>query len=163
MQLMIRACGPEDLDAACALWNAAVEAGNAFPREERLTPETGADFFRSRSFAGLACDAGTGEAVGVYVLQPHRTGRCGHVAEAWYAVKNEARGQRVGEQLVLDRMGRAKAGGFRILQPGPVLAANAPAVKLYRKLGFRQLGVLPGGFRLPDGSYADLIQFYIVL
>ena len=163
MRLIIREYGPADLSAACTLWNEVVEAGNAFPQEEPLTEDTGAAFFRSQTFTGLACDMDTGEAVGLYILHPNNTGRCGHIANASYAVLNRCRGQRVGEQLVLDCMGRAKAAGFRILQFNAVVATNTPALKLYRKLGFRQLGVIPGGFRMPDGAYVDIIPHYILL
>ena len=34
---------------------------------------------------------------------------------------------------------------------------------LYEKLGFTQLGVIPGGFRMPNGTYADIVPHYRVL
>ena len=33
--------------------------------------------------------------------------------------------------------------------------------ELYKKLGFTQLGVIPKGFLLKDGSYEDIIPHYI--
>ena len=39
----------------------------------------------------------------------------------------------------------------------------AGALPLNRKLGFVQLGVIPGGFRRKDGSYEDIIPHYHVL
>ena len=33
----------------------------------------------------------------------------------------------------------------------------------YESLGFQQLGVIPGGFRLSDGSYADICPYYLPL
>ena len=38
-----------DLDTMIAIWNEVVEAGDAFPQEEPLTRETGAEFFASTS------------------------------------------------------------------------------------------------------------------
>ena len=53
--------------------------------------------------------------------------------------------------------------GFRILQFNAVVRSNRAALALYRKLGFVQLGIIPGGFRLNDGSYEDIIPHYYLL
>ena len=45
-----------DLDAMVAIWNEVVEAGDAFPQEEPLTPETGAAFFAAQTYVGVAAD-----------------------------------------------------------------------------------------------------------
>ena len=53
--------------------------------------------------------------------------------------------------------------GFRVLQFNAVVSTNKSALALYKKLGFTQLGVIPGGFRLDGGSYEDIIPHYIEL
>jgi hypothetical protein len=40
------------------------------------------------------------------------------------------------------------------------VATNAVARHIYESLGFVQLGTIPGGFLLPDGSYADICPYY---
>ena len=47
----------------------------------------------------------------------------------------------------------AEAGklGFKVLQFNAVVASNVHARHLYERAGFRQLGVIPGGFRLKTG------------
>jgi ribosomal protein S18 acetylase RimI-like enzyme len=64
---------------------------------------------------------------------------------------------------VKDCLAKAKEIGFRILQFNAVVATNTSALKLYKKLGFTQLGVIPKGFLLKDGSYEDFIPHYIEL
>lgn len=44
-----------------------------------------------------------------------------------------------------------------------VVASNTPAICLYEELGSCPLGKVPGGFRLPDGSYEDILFFYHTL
>ena len=41
-----------------------------------------------------------------------------------------------------------------------VRSRNSAALALYRKLGFTQLGTIPGGFLMKDGSYQDIIPHY---
>ena len=162
MELQITACSPADLPEAVAVWNQVVEAGLAFPQTEPLTTETGAEFFGQQSFTGVARDS-SGELVGLYILHPNNVGRCGHICNASYAVAAECRGQHIGEALVRHSMEMGRELGFCILQFNAVVASNAAALALYRKLGFVQLGVIPGGFRNKKGHYEDIIPHYNLL
>ena len=108
-------------------------------------------------------DEETGSIVGLYILHPNNIGRCGHIANASYAVSAACRGRHIGEQLVRDCMAKGKALGFRVLQFNAVVATNLPARRLYEHIGFTQLGTIPGGFRQKDGSYADICPYYIEL
>ena len=53
--------------------------------------------------------------------------------------------------------------GFGIMQFNAVVRSNTHALSLYKKLGFVQLGIIPGGFRMKDGHYEDIIPHYYVL
>ena len=90
-------------------------------------------------------------------------GRCGHICNTSYAVKEGKRGLHIGEQLVLNSMQIGKELGYRILQFNAVVATNTHALHLYQRLGFTQLGVIPQGFRMKDGHYEDIIPHYIKL
>ena len=41
-----------------------------------------------------------------------------------------------------------------------VVANNTHAIHLYERLGFIRIGMVEGGFRMPNGSYEDIILFY---
>ena len=45
----------------------------------------------------------------------------------------------------------------------PLTQEQKGALALYKKLGFTQLGVIPGGFLNKDGEYEDIIPHYHVL
>ena len=90
-------------------------------------------------------------------------GRCGHIANASYAVDRAARGRHIGEALVQDCLAAAQEAGFRVLQFNAVVASNLHARHLYERLGFVPLGTVPGGFRLPDGRYEDICLYYHTL
>ena len=53
--------------------------------------------------------------------------------------------------------------GFKVLQFNAVVKSNVPAIKLYKKLGFVKLGIVPEGYLLKDGSYEDIVLFYYKL
>ncbi len=163
MQIVMKPYSMNDLVAAIAVWNQVVTQGIAFPQTDCLTESSGAQFFAQQSYTGVAADAESGKIAGVYILHPNNVGRCGHICNASYAVDEDCRGQGVGEALVRHCMEQAKTLGFRILQFNAVVASNTAALHLYQKLGFTQLGVIPGGFRMDDGKYADIIPHYIVL
>lgn len=103
------------------------------------------------------------EIMGLYILHPNNIGRCGHICNASYAVSGECRGLHIGEKLVKDCIHQGKEYGFRILQFNAVVASNIHARHLYERVGFHQLGVIPGGFRLKSGEYEDICPYYIEL
>ena len=160
MAINIRAYTPADAEAAAAIWNEVVESGVSFPQDTTMTPAEADEFFRSQSHTAVAEDEGAGVILGLYILHPNNVGRCGHTANASYAVYSQARGKHIGEALVKDSMQKAKELGFRNLQFNAVVASNIHAIHLYERLGFIRIGTVAGGFRLPDGNYEDIILFY---
>lgn len=158
---MVRAYETRDLEEMIRIWNEVVEEGVAFPQEEPLTAESGAAFFAAQSYTGVA--EADGQILGLYILHPNNVGRCGHICNASYAVASQARGKHIGSLLVTDCLQQAKALGFRILQFNAVVESNRAARHLYERLGFRQLGTIPGGFRLNDETYVNICPYYIEL
>lgn len=161
MNIIIREYSRRDLKEMIEIWNTVVKEGNAFPQENLLSIKEAEHFFAQQSYTGAAVDDGT--IVGLYILHPNNVGRCGHIANASYAVKKGQRGKHIGERLVKDSIAVAATLSFRILQFNAVVASNLGAIHLYKKLGFKQLGVIPEGFRIEDDHYEDIIPFYITL
>lgn len=160
MNITVRAYTRVDVGEMTRIWNEVVEEGVAFPQTECLTEETGAAFFARQSHCGVAVDE-NGAICGMYILHPNNVGRCGHICNASYAVASASRGLHVGKHLVRDCIARAHALGFRVLQFNAVVATNTRARRLYEKIGFHQLGTIPGGFRMKDGHYEDICPYYI--
>lgn len=161
--IVVRKYMQKDLLEMIRIWNQVVEDGIAFPQEDLLTHESGAQFFSGQTFCGVAEDTTSGKIAGLYILHPNNVGRCGHISNASYAVDNELRGRHVGEKLVLHCMKQAGKEGFRILQFNAVVKSNIHARHLYERCGFTPLGEIPGGFRMKDGHYEDIVPYYIVV
>ena len=160
--MLIRPYTPADLPAMIDIWNEVVEEGIAFPQEEPLDGSSGAAFFAAQSHNGVAVDE-SGRVVGLYILHPNNVGRCGHICNASYAVSSACRGRHIGEALVKDCLIQAKALGFSIMQFNAVVESNLRARRLYERLGFVSLGVIPGGFRMKDGRYENICPYYHLL
>lgn len=159
--LEVRGYTPADVAEMIEIWNEVVRDGIAFPQEEELGLTSGTKFFGSQTHCGVA--VGKGHVLGLYILHPNNIGRCGHIANTSYAVSSTARGMGAGRALVEDSLAQAKLHGFRLMQFNAVVATNARARHIYESLGFVQLGTIPGGFRMPDGSYADICPYYHTL
>ncbi|MEX2783655.1 N-acetyltransferase family protein [Streptococcus sp. H49] len=159
--MLIRKYEQDDLETVRMIWNAIVEEGNAFPQEEVLSKAVAAEFFAGQSYTAVA--EMDGKIVGLYILHPNNIGRCGHICNASYAVSSAARGRHVGEALVQHCLTAAKDLGFRILQFNAVVESNISARRLYEKLGFIQLGTIPGGFRMKDGHFENICPYYYKL
>lgn len=160
MNIEIVPINKENLCGAVEVWNEVVEDGVAFPQEDLLDLATGAAFFAEQTFTGVAMDTDSGTVAGLYILHPNNIGRCGHICNASYAVRRTAKGKGIGEALVRHCITKAGECGFRILQFNAVVASNTAALRLYEKLGFTRLGVIPKGFRM-DNRYEDIVPHYI--
>lgn len=156
--MQVREYTDHDLMDITRIWNEVVEEGMAFPQEESLDMESGAEFFASQSYTGVAEE--NGKVYGLYILHPNNVGRCGHICNASYAVSSDARGKHIGEKLVIDCLKKGKELGFRVLQFNAVVESNIHARHLYERLGFIQLGTIPGGFRMQDGQYENICPYY---
>lgn len=160
MEIKIRKYTDNDIAAMMEIWNDIVEEGIAFPQEDILDEKSAREFFGSQSYTGVA-ENEKSEILGLYILHPNNVGRCGHISNASYAVRSEMRGMHIGEKLVLDCMKQAKTLGFGILQFNAVVATNIHARHLYERVGFKQLGTIPKGFRMKDGHYEDICPYFI--
>ena len=159
--MLVRKYGDADIAAMIEIWNEVVEEGVAFPQEEPLDSQGGKAFFAQQTYCGVAED--NGKIVGLYILHPNNVGRCGHICNASYAVSSACRGRHIGEKLVSHCLEQAKKQGFGILQFNAVVESNVHARHLYERLGFVQLGTIPNGFRMKDGSYQNICPYYHTL
>ena len=154
----IRQYREQDVPEMNRIWNEVVTEGVAFPQLDFLDEQTGKSFFAAQTYCGVAEDEG--KLVGLYILHPNNVGRCGHIANASYAVASAVRGKHIGEKLVSDCLTEAKKAGFKLLQFNAVVENNIHARHLYERLGFVQIGTVPNGFLMKDGTYQNICLYY---
>lgn len=158
MEVQVRPYSKQDVPSMAAIWNRVVMDGMAFPQEEPVTDDEAEEFFGSFDHCGVAV---AGERViGMYEIRPNNIGRCGHIANASYAVDPDCRNMHAGRALVSDSLKQAKRLGYRIMQFNAVVKENSNARHLYESLGFDQIGTIPEGFRDIGGTYHDICIYY---
>jgi len=90
-----------------------------------------------------------------YLLMNFRRGGSSTACVDSLAVSSEARGQKLGEQLLLRGLETAANKGYSEVQL-EVEKGNAPAEKLYEKYGFVPTAVLSGYYHGNDGTQMKL-------
>lgn len=160
--MLIRAASPADAPAIVAIGRELARDGTTYSFLPGAPDDELRDYFlpppgAAPAWAFVACaDA---EVLGCYVLRPNRAGRGGHVANASYAVAERARGRGVGRQMGLHSLEEARRRGFRAMQFNFVVSTN-PALELWKRLGFRVVGTLPGAFDHPTLGFVDALVLF---
>lgn len=162
MNHTFRPAQPGDTPLLREIWNHILEEGSFFPGEEPYQDDGGFAAFLAEQSA-VTCLLADGRVAGYYILHPNNIGRCGHVANASFAMSPAFRGRGLGKHLVARAVEQARELGFRGLQFNAVVVGNRAAVHLYQSAGFQTVGVIPGGFRLKDGTYSDMLVMYLSL
>ena len=146
MKVELRQATPQDGEALWSLFSAILADGTTFAPDEQTSQSSFlADWF-GRGGEQWVADS-DGRLVGAYTLRPNQPGRGAHIATASYGVDAGARGLGVGRALGSHSIERARALGYAAIQFNFVVSTNAPAVRLWKGLGFEVLATLPGAYR----------------
>ncbi|TLY22072.1 MAG: GNAT family N-acetyltransferase [Nitrospirae bacterium] len=95
--------------------------------------------------------------LGAFYLKPNWPGRARHVANAGFMVAPQWRNKGLGWLLGAVMLQYATELGYRSVIFNLVFAENQVARRLWRKLGFSELAVLPGAVLKNDRTYQDAI------
>ena len=141
----IRPASADDIETMWAIFQAAIATEDALPFAGTFEAGT----FRSHWFGVQAAFVAVleGRVAGMYKMGANYPDLGAHVASATYVVDPRVQGRGIGRALVEHSLDRARSEGFLAMQFNYVVSTNAPAVALYRKLGFAVVGTLPEAFR----------------
>ena len=53
--------------------------------------------------------------------------------------------------------------GYKILQFNAVVLSNETAHRLYKKIGFNEIGIVKNGYLNKNNEYEDIVLYYIDL
>ena len=98
-----------------------------------------------------------GTVLGTASMYANRPGPGSHVASASFMVDSRHAGRGTGRALGKHVIEWARENGFRAIQFNAVVETNAPAVALWRSLGFDVLTTVPKAFNHPKHGYVGLL------
>jgi L-amino acid N-acyltransferase YncA len=146
-EVVIRDAGEEDWPAIWPLIREVAAARETYTYPEDIDERTAKDIWtgpaNSRVLVAVSAD---GRVLGTAKMGPNQRGPGAHMASASFMVSADARGLGVGRALGEAVLVAARAAGFRAMQFNAVVETNAPAVKLWRSLGFDIIGTVPEAF-----------------
>ncbi|MEY2526084.1 MAG: hypothetical protein QOE73_855 [Verrucomicrobiota bacterium] len=100
------------------------------------------------------------EVMGSYILKANQPGLGAHVANASFIVAPNARGLGIGRTMGEHCLTEARRLGFRAMQFNFVVSTNESAVRLWKQLGFKIVGTLPGAFRHSQKGCVDVYVMF---
>jgi L-amino acid N-acyltransferase YncA len=158
----IRDATAEDWPAIWGFMQGIVEAGETFSWDRDINPEVAqARWFPPPPGRTVVAVDDEGRVVGTAVSGPNHGGPARHVSTASFMVDPGRGGGGIGRALGTDVLEQARRDGFRAMQFNAVVETNAPAVALWKSLGFRVLTTVPEAFDHPKHGYVGLhIMFF---
>jgi GNAT superfamily N-acetyltransferase len=137
----IRPFAPGDHAEFFAAFEQIVNDREGFPQAPPLT-RAACDAYWFGAASAVWVVRVEGALAGGYYVKPNFVGRAAHIANAGYFVVAAHRGRGLGRRLVVHSLDQARRLGYDAMQFNLVFASN-PARRMYRDLGFREIGVLP--------------------
>jgi RimJ/RimL family protein N-acetyltransferase len=153
----------QDIEPLRSLYRVIVEEGTSYPHDRFPDEDAFIDYwFRGKStVAAYVPDrAHAIGMVGAFYLKPNWPGRARQVANAGFIVAPGWRNKGLGWLLGATMLTYAKQLGYRSVIFNLVFSENVAARHLWDKLGFKELGVIPGAVRKNDGTYQDSIIMF---
>jgi GNAT superfamily N-acetyltransferase len=141
VQIEIRPYAPDDRDEFFAAFEQIANDGEGFPLATPLTREAFDGYWFGHSSVVWVVEI-DGVLGGGYYIKPNFVGRAAHIANAGYFLLPAHRGGGLGRRMVEESFDQARRLGFDAMQYNLVFASN-PARRMYRELGFQEIGVIP--------------------
>jgi ribosomal protein S18 acetylase RimI-like enzyme len=129
----------------------------ALPRDMRRADALA--YWRAPGHAVFVAEAG-GAVLGTCYLRQNQAGGGDHVANSGFMTAPQARGRGIARAMAQHSLAEAPRRGFTAMQFNFVVASNEPAVRLWRDLGFAEVGRLPQAFRHPRLGLVDALVMY---
>jgi len=160
--LTIREATDRDRPAIWKIFEATVAPGDSFVYDPNTPREEAEAYWFAKGTRTYVAER-DGKVVGSYILRPNRPGLGNHVSNAGFMVAPAARRFGIGLAMGEHALAEARRLGYSAMQFNFVISTNETAVRLWKRLGFRIVGTLPGAFRHSRKGMVDAYVMYRLL
>lgn len=157
--LLIRRVRKNDRDAIWQIFRAVVAKGDTYVFDPHISRAKALNYWfgqERRCYVAVSDE----RILGTYILSVNQPGLGSHVANAGFMVAPSAQGRGVGRAMGEHCLREAERLGFRAMQFNFVVSTNEAALRLWKDLGFRIVGRLPGAFRHAQKGFVDVYVMY---
>ncbi len=136
-----------------------IKEGYSYPQTIPFTYNDFLNYFFSAKSKVLICK-NDNEIIGGFYIKPNFPGKSSHIANCGYIVKKEHRGKGIGFYLGKSSIDTAKELGYTSMIFNLVFSENVTAIKLWEKLGFKTIGIIPHAVKKDTGDFQDAFIMY---
>ncbi len=156
----IRTYEEKDLAAVWAIIESVFRAGTSYAFSPKITETEAKKVWLEVPKATYVCENEAGNILATYYIKPNQPTLGAHVCNCGYIVSEHVRGQGIASSMCQHSQQEALGLGFKAMQYNLVVASNEGAIRLWKKLGFSVIGVLPKAFQHPQLGFVDAMIMY---
>jgi ribosomal protein S18 acetylase RimI-like enzyme len=155
----IREATVEDFDAIWPIFHEIVAAGETYAYAPETTKEQALKIWLTLPRKTFVFEE-AGRILGTYYIKTNQAGPGSHICNCGYMVSSEVRGRGLATTMCKHSQEIALEMGYKAMQFNFVASTNEIAVRLWGKLGFQKVGILPKAFHHPSEGYVDALVMY---
>jgi L-amino acid N-acyltransferase YncA len=157
--MKIRRATDADHDSIWKIFHSVVATGDTYAVDPGISRVDALRYWCAKGTDTYVAES-NGRIIGTYILRANQAGGGSHVANAGFMVSPSVRGRGVGRAMAEHCLTEARRRGFRGMQFNFVVSTNESAIRLWRQLGLKIVGTMPGAFRHPEKGYVDVYLMY---
>lgn len=157
--MKIREALKEDWKSIWPIFHEIATVGETYAFDSATTMDQAENIWLNTPCKTFVFEEG-GKIVGTYYLKTNQAGPGSHVCNCGYMVSSQARGQGLATTMCEHSQKVAIELGYKAMQFNFVASSNEGAVRLWNKLGFDTVGILPKAFNHPKKGLVDALVMY---
>ncbi|MEM7402004.1 MAG: N-acetyltransferase [Pseudomonadota bacterium] len=155
----IREATKEDFDDIWPIFHEVVSTGDTYAFQSDTSKEDALKIWIQTPRKTFVIEEGD-KILGTYYIKTNQNGPGDHICNCGYMVSSAARGKGLATTMCEHSQRIAIELGYRAMQFNFVASTNEGAVRLWNKLGFKTVGILPKAFNHPENGLVDALVMY---
>jgi L-amino acid N-acyltransferase YncA len=157
--MQIREATHGDFESIWPIFHEIISAGDTYAYPRKTSKKDAQKIWIQQARKTFVAEE-DGEIFGTYYIKTNQKGPGDHVCNCGYMVFSNARGRGLATAMCEHSQQIARDFGYKAMQFNFVASTNEGAVRLWDKLGFETVGLLPNAFKHPVKGYVDALVMY---